>query len=179
MAFGLRPIGMTSSDEVTPITEYDITATASAIYKGDLVKQVTDGSIEVAAAGDIAIGVFAGCTYFDAKGKLVSTPNYDAPSGETGIKALVYDHPDTVFEVLANADVTAANVGALYDISYAAGSTVNGVSGVTLDISSLATTAKTFRMTRLSNRVGDNARIVQVVFAEHVLKGVVSGVGGI
>lgn len=179
MAFGLRPIGMLSGDEVIPITEYDVATTAAAIYKQDLVKQITDGSVEVCAAGDIAIGVFAGCTYFDSKGKLVSTPNFDAPSGESGIKALVYDHPDTIFEVLANADVTQANVGALYDISYTAGSTVNGLSGITLDISSLATTGKTFRMIRLSNRVGDNARIVQVVFAEHVLKGVVSGVGGI
>jgi hypothetical protein len=179
MAFGLRPIGNISADETTATTEYAITSGASAIYYGDLVKQLTDGSIAVCAAADVPIGVFCGCTYYNAKGEMVVSPNYDAPTSPTDITGLVWDDPSTKFEILANADVTAANIGAQYDISYAAGSTVNGKSGVTLDISSLATTGKTFRMTALSNRVGDNARVVQVVFAEHVLKGVVSGVGGI
>jgi len=179
MAFGLRPIGNISADECTAMTEYSITSGAAAIYSGDEVKQVTDGSIEVAAAGDVGIGSFVSCTYYNAKGELVTSPNYDAPSGATDIKCLVHDDPDTKFEILANADVTAANIGALYDIVYSAGSAVNGKSGVMLDISSLATTGKTFRMTALSNRVGDNARVVQVVHAEHALKGVVSGAGGI
>lgn len=170
---------MTSSDEVTPITEYPMGTSASAIYKGDLVTLDTNGVVVVSAAGDLPIGVFAGCTYFDSAGKLVTKPNYDAPTGESDIKALVYDSPQTIFEVLANDAVTQANVGALYDISYAAGSSTNGVSGVTLDVSSLATTGKTLRMTKLSNRVGDNARVVQVIFAEHSLLGISSGAGGV
>lgn len=179
MAFGLRPIGNISADECTAMTEYSITSGAAAIYYGDPVKQVTDGSITVAAAGDVCIGIFAGCTYYNAKGQLVNSPNYDAPTSPTDIKALVFDDYNAKFEILANADVTADNIGAQYDIVYAAGSAVNGKSGVMLDISSLATTGKTFRMTALSNRVGDNARVVQVVWAENALKGVVSGVGGI
>ena len=179
MAFGFRAIGMTSSKEVIPLTEYDIGTSASAIYNGDPVKQETDGSIVVAAAGDLAIGIFKGCTYFDSAGKLITKPNYDAPTGESGIKALVHDSPQTIFEVLANDAVTAANVGALYDFVYAAGSTVNGVSGVMLDISSLATTGKAFRITRLTNRVGDNARVVQGIFVEHSLLGISSGAAGV
>lgn len=179
MAFGFKPIGMTSSDEVTPINEYQIATSASAIYKGDPVKQVTDGTIEVAAAGDVIIGIFAGCTYYNAKGEFVNSPNYDAPTGESDIRALVYDDPKTRFEVLANDDVTQANVGALYDFAYTAGSAVNGLSAVTLDISSLATSGKAFRITGLTNRVGDNARVVQGIFVEHALLGVTSGVGGV
>lgn len=177
--FGFRPIGMTSSDEVTPINPYPITATAAAIYKGDAVKQVTDGSIEVCAAGDVTTGIFAGCTYYNAKGEFITSPNWVADTSATDIKALVYDDPKTRFEVLANDDVTQANVGALYDFAYTAGSAVNGLSAVTLDISSLATSGKAFRLTGLSNRVGDNARVVQGIFVEHALLGITSGVGGV
>lgn len=179
MAFGFRPIGMLSGEDNIQVTEYDITAGAAAIYAGDPVKQLTDGSIVVAAAGDLIIGTFAGCKYFNAKGEYVTSPNYDAPTTPTNIKALVFSNPDTIFEVLSDADVTAANIGALYDFVYAAGSTVNGVSAVTLGISTLGLTDKAFRITGLSDRIGDNARIVKGIFIEHTLRGVVAGVGGI
>lgn len=179
MAFGFRQISNTSSEKCVAVNEYTILAGAAAIYKGDQVKQLTDGSIVVAAAGDVGIGIFQGCNYFDSKGQFIVSPNYDAPTSPTDIKALVLDDPRAVFEVLANADVTAANIGALYDFAYAAGSLVSGISGVTLDIASLATTGKAFRMTGLSSRVNDNPRVVKGIFVEHALLGVVSGVGGV
>jgi hypothetical protein len=179
MAFGFKPLKTVSQDECIAPTEYSLGTSAAAIYYGDPVKQLTDGSIVVAAAGDLIIGIFAGCSYTDAKGMYQVVPNYDAPTGEADIKALVFDNPNIVFEVLANADVTDANIGALYDFAYAAGSLVNGQSGVTLDIASLATIDKAFRMTGLSKRVGDNARIVTGFFVEHALRGVTAGVGGI
>lgn len=179
MAFGFRPISNLGADEVIPVTDYSITAGATAIYFGDPVKQATDGSIQVAAAGDLIIGTFAGCSYYDAKGKFQKSKNYDGTATYTDIRALVYDDPKTVFEVLANADVTTDHIGNLYDFAYTAGSATNGISAVTLDIASAATTGKAFRITRLSNRVGDNARVVQGVWVEHALAGISSGVGGV
>ena len=179
MAFGFKPLKTVSQDECISPNEYSVGTSAAAIYYGDPVKQLTDGSIAVAAAGDLIIGIFAGCSYTDAKGMYQVVPNYDAPSGESDIKALVFDDPNIVFEVMADATVTAANIGALYDFVYAAGSAVSGTSGVTLGISSLATTDKAFRMTGLSNRVGDNALVVTGIFVEHALRGVSAGVGGI
>jgi hypothetical protein len=179
MAFGFKPIGMLSSAKNIPVHEYDITPAATAIFSGDPVIAATDGSITVAAATNPIIGIFAGVKYYDAQGVYHIKPNHDATATYTNIKALVYDDPDTIFEVLANADVTAANVGAQYDFVYAAGSTVNGNSGVTLGISTLGTTGGAFRIQSITGSVGANARVVSGVFAEHVLKGVVSGVGGV
>jgi len=179
MAFGFRPIGNVSGEKHVAVNEYTITAGAAAIYAGDPVIAATDGSITVAAATNPITGIFAGCKYINAKGELVVSPNYDAPTSPTEITALVYDDPDTIFEVLANADVTAANIGAQYDFVYAAGSAVNGVSGVTLGISTLGTTGGAFRMQKITSSVGANARIVSGVWSEHVLKGVVAGVGGV
>lgn len=179
MAYGFRPISNKGSDEVTPTNEYELAATASAIYKGDGVKQLTDGTLDVAAAGNLIIGIFSHCTYFDAAGVYHVSPRWPADAAATNIKAYVWDDPSTKFEVLANAAVTQANVGALYDFSYAAGSAVNGVSGVTLDIASLGLTDKAFRMTGLTNRVGDSALVVQGFFVEHALLGISAGAGGI
>jgi hypothetical protein len=170
---------MLSGANIVPVHEYDITAGAAAIFSGDPVIAATDGSITVAAATNPPIGVFAGCKYFNTKGEYVVSPNHDATATYTSIKALVYDDPDTIFEVYADEAVTAANIGAQYDFVYAAGSTVNGQSQVALDISTLGTTGGAFRIQSITGAIGASARVVSGVWAEHVLKGVVSGVGGV
>lgn len=179
MAFGFRPISNKGSDEVIPLNEYDGSASASAMYKGDPVKQTGDGTPDVAAAGDLIIGVFSHCTYFDASGVYHTSPRWPADSAATNIKVFVWDDPSTKFEVLADDTVTTANIGALFDFVYAAGSAVNGVSGVMLDIATSATSGKAFRITALTPRVNDNAKVVQGYWVEHALLGVSSGVGGV
>ena len=177
---GFVPINNVSSLGTVAVNEYSVVAaTAAAIYLGDPVKQATGGEIVVAAAGDLIIGIFAGCKYYDEKGQFITSPNWPANTGATDVKALVYDDPKTKFEVLADAAVTAANIGALYDFVYAAGSTVNGQSAVLLGISTLATADKQFRITALGKRVGASARTVEGIFVEHSLLGIVAGVGGI
>jgi len=57
------------------------------------------------------------------------------------------------------------------------------VSKVNLDVSAgLGTTGKSFRILRLANKPSNESgayAVVEVLFNEHVMKGVVSGVGGI
>ena len=65
-AFGLRPIAKVGSAPggTTGTTKYSIADNQStAIFTGDPVKYKSDGTVEVAAAGEASCGVFMGCFY--------------------------------------------------------------------------------------------------------------------
>ena len=97
------------------------------------------------------------------------------------VVAYVYDDPDIIFEAQVST-IAAADIGNLMDIAVGTGSTLTGISAAYLDESTKATTGTTFRVLDLKpspdNAYGAYAK-VRCVFAEHVLKGVVAGVGGI
>jgi len=139
--FGLRPVrhssGMVRATSYKPGAK----ATAAAIYQGDPVKAVMDGTdwLAVAAAADAIIGVFAGCSYIDANGKPTLSNFWPgSTTGATNIEFFVYDDPDTIFEAQADTTVastyTNAIIGDGAPIIYAAGSSVTGISAVTLGI---------------------------------------------
>jgi hypothetical protein len=71
--FGLKPVGQVGSGYNTAgTTEYSIASGASGnIFSGDLVKMTSAGTILVAAAGDLALGVFRGCKYTDSNGDVI------------------------------------------------------------------------------------------------------------
>ncbi|MCB1792545.1 MAG: hypothetical protein KDJ24_19715, partial [Gammaproteobacteria bacterium] len=130
-----------------------------------------------------AIGVFAGCRFIDLEGRVQFKkywPAAQAIEPGTKVEALVYDDPNIIF--MAQADTLAeANVGALADWVAGAGNPKSGNSGAQVQGSVTAAIDKSLRILRLLPEVGNEYGAfakVEVMFAEHALKGVVAGVGG-
>lgn len=182
-AFGLRPVRHRSGG-VIKMSEYSIaSAYSTSIFIGDVVEMTGTGrNIQVAAGGNVDnIGVFAGCRYVNAQGEQVFSRYWPASTVASSIVALVYDDPNIIFE--GQCDTLAeGDVGALADYDDGAGSASTGLSGREVVASVTGTTGKTLRIERLvprpDNAYGAYAK-AEFSFAEHVLKGVVSGVGGI
>ena len=66
-AFGLKPIGKVGQNRDNGgLSEYDIAASATAIYFNDPVKMKMHGTIEVAAATDVLLGSLNGVFFTDA-----------------------------------------------------------------------------------------------------------------
>jgi len=181
--FGLRP-ARHSTGGVIRASEYSIaSAYATSIFTGDVVEMTGTGTnIAKAAAENVDnIGVFAGCRYVDSQGKQQFSQYWPASTTASDIVAFVYDDPNIVFEAQCDT-LAAADIGALADWNVGTGSTTTGQSGLYVVASSTGTTGKALRLLQAKpspdNAYGAYAK-VEVVFAEHVMKGVVSGVGGI
>jgi hypothetical protein len=165
--------------------EYSIaTAYTTAIYVGDVVEMTGTGRnvAKAAAANADNIGVFRGCSYVDANGNWTFAHYWPGVSdGKTNIVAYVIDDPDVVFECQAST-IAEADIGNVADWHVGTGSANTGISGLYWDESTKATADASLRAMRLVNRP-DNAygayAKIEVMFAEHVLKGVVAGVGGV
>ena len=109
-------------------------AQTDSIFKGDLVKRLSGDTIalDLAASGDVVIGVFRGVSYTDSDGKPVYSKYWDgAGTGRTNIVAEVCDDPDVIYAVqAADAAVAASLYGTLVDATVASpnGSTLTGLS---------------------------------------------------
>jgi len=187
--FGLKAIRHMTGGEIR-LDEYPIASGyGTSIFTGDPVLQTTDGTliIGVGTGGTPStqmFGVFQGVEYTDSTGAVVFSGYWPASTTATNIKARVITDPDVVFLIQSDATgAAAADVGQLVDVEIVAGDTKTGVSKTNLDVSTgTATTGKHLRILRIYND-GVNAAGAyskcEVVWAEHALKGVVSGVGGI
>ena len=108
---GLWPVRHLSGGCPQRANEYPIAAAYSTkVHTGALVKLVAGGGIEVAAAGNRLLGVFAGVQYTDSQGNPVFKKFWDGPSGATNIKAMVYDDPDLVFGIQASGTVSTGDM---------------------------------------------------------------------
>ena len=176
-AFGLRPIGNLSATGAQKQYGYEIADNQSgAIYQGDLVT-VFDGYVVkfAPATHTAAVGVFNGCNYTDPTTGKPTWKNYypgsvNITSGV--IAADVLDDPNQLFLVQASAGMVQANIGKNADIVGTTGSTVNGISGMELDSSTIAKTAAlNLKVVGLSaspdNAFGTNA-VVVVKINEHM-----------
>lgn len=128
------------------------------IRQGDVVKMNTDGTIELAAAGDTFLGVFDGVQYTASDGSEVFDTQWTASTAvKTGttIKALVYVDPMISYRVQAS---TAAqtDVGNNFDLAAGTGSSVTRKSGSYLDQSTGSTISAQFRLLRIIDEP-DNA----------------------
>ncbi len=144
-----------------------ICTTSAAIFKGDPLKVVAGGTVEVAAADDglIVIGVAA---------------EYVA-SAAAGDTVKVWDDPNIVFGVQADSGTSPAATD-VYNtanfITYAAGSTTTGLSIMELDASDIGTGAQLKILGKIpdpDNVWGEHVNL-EVVFNEHFLKAAVAGV---
>jgi len=180
-AFGLRPIGKVGQNaDNQGMSQYEIADNSStSIFQGDLVKMVTSGYIDKADADNVSLGVFWGT--FISKDPSTGKPKFanyytqtNVAAGET-IEAFVYDDPYARFEIQSTADTERSDVGMNGDISYTAGSTINGVSKVELDDTSFVTTTAQLRLIGFSRDIENNEAGVAnvnciVTINEHFLK---------
>ncbi len=139
-AFGLRPIGRVGG---TPYTggqsRYRIAANyGTAIFQGDMVMQVTGGTVEIHADGGTVpiVGVFNGCQYTDpTTGEQKFSNFYPASTNASDLIAFIIDDPMVIFEIQADAAFPVADLFGNFDVVYtSAGSTTTGISGSELKV---------------------------------------------
>ena len=139
-AFGLRPVKMIGGAPWTGgQSRYRIAANyGTSIFQGDMVMQVTGGTVEIHADGGTVpiVGVFNGCQYTDpTTGEQIYSNYYPASTNASDIIAFIVDDPMVVFEVQADAAFPIADLFGNFDIVYTtAGSTVTGISGAELNV---------------------------------------------
>jgi hypothetical protein len=179
-AFGLKPVGKIGGGTWSQgMNRYRIATTyGTSIFTGDLVKQVTGGGIERAAAGeDPVLGVFNGVSYVDSDGKQQYKAYWPASTAGTNIFAKVFDDPDIIYEIQADAAFPIADLFGNFDtVDTAAGNTVSGVSGVELGVSTGNTTDITLKALDISedprnSDVSSANTNVRVVIHSHSIGG--------
>jgi len=140
--FGMKPIGKVGQNRDNQgLSEYDIAASATAIYFQDPVTMVNTGTIGVAAAGNSLLGVLTGIFFTDASTSKPTFANHlDASNAATDIKGFITDDPYERFEIQSNNSGASASTDIfnVADIVYAAGSSPDYVSQVELNDSTLA-----------------------------------------
>lgn len=162
---------------------------ATAVNVGDLVKLAGDSRsptgvatvTRVAAVTDPVVGVVTGII-FSGVGDVANVPpvtNLDVPvarAASTNRYVLVADDPTLVFEAqTSGATFATADVGLNASPTIGAGSTTSGASGMTIDLSTKATTAtlvlKLFGFpSRPDNNIGDAFTSAYVLLNNHQYK---------
>ena len=177
-AFGLRPIGKVGQNRDNQgLSEYDIAASATAIFQNDPVEMAASGTITVAAATDTLLGSLNGVFFTDASTSKPTFANHLKGSNTaTDIKGFVSDDPYERFEIQSDDATAAADVGLNADIVYASGASPNFISKVELDHSDLKTGTAQLRVLGISKDINNNeagsANVNLVVMInEHFLKG--------
>ena len=177
--FGLRPLGNLSATGSQKQYGYEIADNQSgAIYQGDLVT-LKDGYIVkfAPATHTAAVGVFNGCNYIDPTTGKPTWKNYypgsvNITSGK--IIADVIDDPNQLFIIQCDEDAVQADFGKNADVTASTtGSTVTGLSAMTLDSSTIATTAALNlkligKWDVPGNNLAENYTVVVVKINEHL-----------
>ena len=175
-AFGLKPIGKVGQNrDNAGLSEYDIAASATAIYFNDPVEMGSGGTITVAAASDVLLGSLNGVFFTDATTDKPTYANHlNASNTATDIVGFVADDPYERFEIQSAGTPAQTNIGNCADIVYAAGSSPNYVSGVEISDTMAAGTAqlKIIGVSRDpdNNELGSANTNLVVTINEHFLK---------
>lgn len=147
--YGFRPINLLGGQQNSGgFRLYKIASGyATGIFYGDLVEFVASAGTIQKSTGTTAVtpvGVFMGVEYMSAAQGLLQRNQWTAsttvPTGTTAW-AYVADDPDMLFELQASATLGQNAIGTNAAIVQGAGSTATGISGVTLNAATIATTA--------------------------------------
>jgi hypothetical protein len=170
---------------------------ATSLYKGDPIVPLADGTIGIGAVAGPLLGVFWGCKYTLSSGTVHSDywPGATVTLNAANATAYIIDDPNVLFDIQVstsanaqNPTMTLANInsnanlglvtGGVLPVNPATGSTVTGLSGYYLDISTAtgagnATYAlKVMQLTPfINNAFGINFNNVIVQINNHILKG--------
>lgn len=126
--FGFRPIKRLDGAAWSGnLTQKKMQNNAGACNRGDVVKQMLDGTVAVSGAtsGSINIGVADGFRFLSSAMGYPIWTNYWPGAGAVGlVDAFIIDDPLVVFEVMAaTGPITLADVGANADVVVAASTT--------------------------------------------------------
>ena len=147
-AFGLRPLGKVGGGYASGGQDqfFILDNESTSIYQGDLTALTATGTVVAvtsSATGQV-LGVFNGCLIE------VSPNNRNKPTWQNfysqtdvsqgNIQAFVVDDPNQLYLVKSTGTALGVSaVGNVYAIKYAAGSTVNGISKVAIDLAVTST----------------------------------------
>lgn len=163
---GARWVRSKVGPNLEPIRDYPVaSAYGTAIYSGDLVKRVSDGTIAAAAAGDAVFGIAKSVVrYKNAAGQIVAgnvlpasitysgavdTDNWQASCVKVTLLAGQEFEMD-VDTVVADRSAAQSLVGNNFDIVATAGSSTTGRSGyVVNNASGMGTGTAQIRMTEI------------------------------
>lgn len=172
--------------------EHVATGNSTAIFKGDVLKRVSGGGVDVAAAGDLDIvGVCDGVEqYWDGenlrKGNYLPASTAYSTNLSRQSKLRVIGATNAVFEVDADDGVTATDeatfqsyIGENCDITAGAGSTASGLSGHSLDISTHATATAQMRIVGIAKRIDQDFASSRVKLLVQVNEAHLDGAAGV
>ena len=175
-AFGLKPVGKVGQNRDNQgLSEYDIAASATAIYQNDPVEMLDTGTIGVAAATDVLLGSLTGVFFTDSSTSKPTFANHlEASNAATDIVGFISDDPYERFEIQSAGTVAQTNIGNCADIAYTAGSSPNYVSKVEIS-GTMAASAAQLKIIGVSkdpdnNELGAANANVIVTINEHFLK---------
>jgi hypothetical protein len=141
--YGLVPINLIGGQVFAGATrQIPITsASATAIYYGDVVELNSDGTLSRSTGTDAAtpVGVFLGCTYTDATYGVTYRQYYPGNVSASDIQAYVQDDPDQLYKVAVVSSgttisyVNRSSVGENAVLVLNGGSTINGNSYTAVD----------------------------------------------
>jgi hypothetical protein len=152
--YGLKPVNLIGGQVFAGATRLMQIASgyATSIFYGDLVKRITDGTIEKDTGTTTATpcGVFLGVSFTNSStGQIQQQQFYPASQSiksGTQIFAVVADDPDTLFQVVSCSATTTvagmgiAAIGSNIALIQNAGSTTTGNSAVAIDQGTETTT---------------------------------------
>jgi len=127
--YGARPIGTTSAaGSFTGMVRHlpIITTYNTAIFNGDFVKLVANGTVEKDAgtATLASVGVFMGCAYTDpTSGQKTFSDMWPADNAATDAVAYVLDDPNVVLQMQADEAMNTTDRGLNVGVVQTAGST--------------------------------------------------------
>lgn len=177
--YGLRPVKRADGMPYAGAVEEFLIDPAGYnvnIFNGSIVRINANGFLEIVTASGAdgttnafpagTIGVFTGCSYFNAQGQFINSQFY--PANTTGVvRAQVVVDPDVLFEAQLDGTITQAALGANTFMaavqSTSTGSTRTGNSTSALE-STVVTTAAAFRIVGFSSPVTDAFPDVLVKF---------------
>lgn len=122
-------------------------ANTNKFYTGDVVKQLSTGYVDTAAAGvtNGIRGIFVGCEYLsNAAGRPLWSAQFPGADTSSDVIAHIVDDPWVVFKVQSGngGPVTFASVGRNIDLNVGTGgSTLSGISGEYADFGLIGNTA--------------------------------------
>jgi len=149
------PNGMVSPPKI--LAKQVATSYGTAIFFGDPVKKVSDGTVSISAAGENVYGIVDWVRYQDAAGRLIERSYVQASTAYTvdrlrTVVGVIIAYPGVWFEVCTNASIASVTTARTYPdencnhVATAAGNTGTGRSGYQLDIGTHATTANQWRL---------------------------------
>ena len=145
--FGLRPVGNLGGNYNGSFRQYPILSTEStAIVFGDVVKLTDAGTTttiqkDTGTTSATPIGIFMGCRYTDLSTGQTQFSQGGSGAAHTNGMVYVADDPNILFTIQADGAVNNDDIASNCALVQGSANTTLGISRVSLDISTAATTA--------------------------------------